>query len=384
MVPTYNNAGTLGGVIADILNYTDNLIVINDGSTDTTPQILKQFENKIKTLTISPNQGKGNALRTGFKYAFASGYEYAITIDSDAQHFPEDLPAFLDKIAASPGALIVGDRNMNKEGIPAKSSFGNNFSNFWYKVETGIKLPDTQTGYRLYPLREIAQKRYFTKKFEFEIEVLVRAAWSGVEVTHIPIKVYYAPQNERVSHFRPFKDFTRISILNTVLVFLAFLFFRPRLWIINLKKKGFKELLSIKESNAKLAKAIGFGVFMGIVPFWGFQMLMAVTLAQILKLNKVIVLIAANISLPPLIPFIIYISLQTGVFIFPQYADVVNNLHKEIINLFEKDFNWNTFVQILGSSALVYFIGAFVLAIISGLSAGIVAFGLFKLFRNRV
>ena len=98
---------------------------------------------------------------------------------------------------------------MTQEGVPKKSSFGNKFSNFWFWFETGIKLEDTQSGYRLYPLKTIP-KNYFTRKFEFEIEVIVRSAWNGVAVKNVPIKVLYDP-SERVSHFRPFKDFTRIE-----------------------------------------------------------------------------------------------------------------------------------------------------------------------------
>src|SRR5690606_1887547 len=141
-----------------------------------------------------------------------AGYEYAITIDSDGQHFPDDIPVFLEVLEKENGTLLIGSRNMMQEGVPKKSSFGNRFSNFWFWFETGIKLEDTQSGYRAYPLHKIPLK-YFTRKFEFEIEVIVRAAWKGTRVKNVPVKVLY-DMNERVSHFRPFKDFTRISILN--------------------------------------------------------------------------------------------------------------------------------------------------------------------------
>ena len=101
---------------------------------------------------------------------------------------------------------------MEQEGIPGKSSFGNKFSNFWFKVETGITLPDTQTGFRLYPLEPISKMKLFTTKFETEIEVIVKLAWKNVKCIPIKINVLYDP-NERVTHFRPLRDFTRISIL---------------------------------------------------------------------------------------------------------------------------------------------------------------------------
>jgi len=134
--------------------------------------------------------------------------------------------------------LLIGNRNMGQDGIPKKSSFGNNFSNFWFWFETGIKLDDTQSGYRLYPLKYIP-KNYFTKKFEFEIEVIVRTAWKGIPVKNVPIKILYDP-NERVSHFRPFKDFTRISILNTILVVITLFYIKPRDFFRSFKKKVLK------------------------------------------------------------------------------------------------------------------------------------------------
>ena len=146
-----------------------------------------------------------------------------MTIDSDGQHFPEDIPTFLSALEGrTEPVLLVGSRDMKDESVPKKSSFGNRFSNFWFHLETGIRLPDTQSGYRLYPLSQLP-KRYFSGKFEFEIEVLVRTAWRGVAVENVPVRVLYDPA-ERVSHFRPLRDFMRISLLNTCLVLIAFLY----------------------------------------------------------------------------------------------------------------------------------------------------------------
>ena len=126
---------------------------------------------------------------------------------------------------------------MNQAAVPGKSSFGNKFSNFWFWFETGIRLPDTQTGYRCYPIRAMQGMKFFTRKFEFEIEVIVRSVWKGIPITFVPVNVYYPPKAERISHFRPFTDFTRISILNTVLVTLALLYYKPRDFFRSIKKK---------------------------------------------------------------------------------------------------------------------------------------------------
>ena len=126
---------------------------------------------------------------------------------------------------------------MGQSSVPGKSSFGNKFSNFWFWVETGLTMQDTQSGYRLYPVKRLSKLNFITRKFEFEIEVLVRAAWSGFEIVHVPVRVFYAEKGKRISHFRPFKDFSRISVLNTVLVIMALLYIHPRNFFRSLKKK---------------------------------------------------------------------------------------------------------------------------------------------------
>lgn len=240
LIPTYNNHKTLSRVLDGVLQYTQNVIVVNDGSTDTTAQILAKYP-QLTVLTLSKNKGKGIALQTGFKKALELGYDYAITIDSDGQHYPSDLPLFFKEIEASTAPiLLIGSRNMSHDSVPKKSSFGNKFSNFWFKFETGISLSDTQSGYRAYPLHYIPLK-FYTSKFEFEIEVIVRTAWNGIAVKNIPIQVLYDP-SERVSHFRPFRDFTRISILNTVLVIILFTYIKPRNLIQTYRQKKYKTI----------------------------------------------------------------------------------------------------------------------------------------------
>jgi len=317
IIPTYNNAATLEGVIRDVQAYTRNIIVVNDGSTDGTTDLLARFPD-LQRVSYAKNVGKGWALRKGFEKALALGYQYALTIDSDGQHFAKDIPLFLDKLEAEGPALIMGARNMEQASVPGKSSFGNKFSNFWFRVETGINCPDTQTGFRLYPIGLLRNMKFFTRKYEFEIEVLVRSAWKGIVVNWVPVSVYYAPKETRVSHFRPFKDFSRISVLNTVLVLITFLYIKPRNFFrLLFKNKNWRrdlkeQLYNPHESDRMKSLAVGFGIFMGIVPLWGLQLIIAIALAFVCKLNKLLVVIAANISIPPMIPLIIFLSYKMG------------------------------------------------------------------------
>lgn len=374
IVPTYNNDQTLQKVIEGIRAYTDNIIIVNDGSTDYTQSILDQ-SSVLHQITFDKNRGKGSALQAGFKLALDLKYDYAITIDSDGQHSPDDLPAFIEMLKENPESLIVGNRNMMQEGVPGKSSFGHKFSNFWYAIETGIKLPDTQSGYRLYPLQGIKHINFFTRKFEFEIEILVRSAWHNIPVISVPVNVKYFPKNVRVSHFRPIIDFTRISILNTILVLLALLWIKPIQVIKSLSKENIKNFISEQirkntESNMRLSFAIALGIFCGIIPAWGWQMIIAVPLAHLFRLNKIIVLTASNISIPPMIPFILYASYVTGGYLLSKQSSSVNMNH-----FMSFDFIRHELMQ--------YIIGSFALAVIASATIFLLSYIFFMIFRKR-
>lgn len=315
VIPTYNNARTLERVLQGVYAYTSAVIVVNDGSTDATAEILARYP-QLTTIHFPRNKGKGCALRRGLQEAERRGFDYALTIDSDGQHYPEDIPGFIRDIQANGEALLIGDRNMNQKGIPGKSSFGNRFSNFWFRFETGISLSDTQSGYRLYPLRRLRGIRFYTTKFEFEVEVIVKAAWRGIPIRNIPVKVLYDPA-ERVSHFRPFRDFTRISILNTWLVLVTLFYIRPRDYFRTFREKGFKrffleDLLHSADTPLKKSLSVALGIWVGLSPLWGFQTITVLFLAVVLRLNKLIAFAFSNISIPPLIPFIIYAGILVG------------------------------------------------------------------------
>lgn len=370
LIPTYNNARTIERVILTTLEYCDEVIVINDGCTDGTAIILEKYPQLI-VVTHPVNKGKGMGLRNGFKKAAELGFDYAISIDSDGQHFPKDFIGFLNKVQEVPGSLIIGARNMTVENVPNKSTFGNKFSNFWFWLETGISLPDTQSGYRLYPVQRLKKIWLFTTKFELEIEVIVKAAWRGIPVLSIPVSVYYAPQGERVSHFKPSVDSTRISFLNTYLVILAALFWRPVMLVRQMTLKNFKkvwkeEVIAARESAFSKAASVGVGLFFGIVPIWGLQFALAILAAVYFKLNKVIVGLTAQISVPPMIPLIVYASVKTGEYVLGQ----------EVHLSFSKAINVETALNI----GKIYFLGATVLSVVAGVAGFILTWLLLKLF----
>ena len=221
VIPTYNNAGTIADVVRRALTHCLDVIVVVDGCTDGTLEILQNIEG-ITIVSYAKNAGKGCALKRGFKKALEMGFAYAITLDADGQHFPEDIPTMLQANQRHPGALIVGERKGLEEMERSKGSkFANAFANFWFAIQTGHRLKDTQTGFRLYPLKKLRGLSLLTSRYEAELELLVFASWHGIKIVSVPVNVYYPKPEERVSHFRPIADFSRIFILNTVLCILA-------------------------------------------------------------------------------------------------------------------------------------------------------------------
>jgi glycosyltransferase involved in cell wall biosynthesis len=373
IIPTYNNQKTLEEVICGVLRITKNIIVVNDGSTDSTNEILKKFSD-LTIISYERNRGKGYAIQKGFEAGSAQGYSNAVTIDSDGQHFPEDILTIAGQIEKKPDTLIIGARNLAPEELSKGSSFANRFSNFWVRFLTGLNLSDTQTGFRSYPLKPLEGMRFYTRKYEFELEVLVRSAWKGINVESVPIRVFYPSRSERVSHFRPFMDFFRISILNTVFVIIALLYIKPFSFLKYFRKENLKrfirdQILQSQESNLNISLAVALGIFTGIIPIWGFQLITAIALAHLFGLSKLITSVAANISIPPMIPIILYLSYVTGGYFLASGSSI-----KFSTGLSVKSFENNLFQYLIGSIAF---------AIILSIFAGIISYVILKYFRKR-
>lgn len=213
VIPVYNHCLTIGRVVRSARTFLP-VIVVNDGSTDDTARILSS-ENGVDVLTLPGNQGKGAALRAGFAEAERLGFTHAITIDADGQHAPDELPLFIAASRRQPEALIVGVRDLIKENAPRGRRITNDISSFWFRVETGIRLSDTQCGFRCYPLDSINRLRSETERYAYELEIMVKAAWAGVPIVAQPVSADYAAATSRMSHFDPWRDLLRISHLHS-------------------------------------------------------------------------------------------------------------------------------------------------------------------------
>lgn len=218
IIPVYNHARTIGRIIEDCRRISPHVIVVNDGSTDSTPAVIKRFEN-LHVIHHSRNQGKGAALLSGFRVALGLA-SWAVTIDADGQHDPREIQRLLAARRCHERNLIIGRRHgMNSPTVPWGSRIGRQFSNLWVRLSGGPELSDSQSGLRLYPLPETLALPTCARRFEYELEVLIQAHRRGLRVIEVPVAVTYPPASQRISHFHPFWDFMRNSRLFTRMLF---------------------------------------------------------------------------------------------------------------------------------------------------------------------
>jgi len=224
IIPVYNHATFIGAVIEQAMELGVPVFVVDDGSTDRSADIAGGYEG-ITLLRHPKNRGKGAALRTGFEAA-RSVARWAITIDADGQYDPLEAASLMRAIPddQTQRPIIVANRmTMDGTNVPWTSKMGRGFSNFWVRMSGGGRLPDTQSGLRVYPLPEILRLGATGNRFQYEVEVLALAGWHGIPVISAPVTVNYAPGKQRVSHFRPWMDFWRNSMVFTSLITLRLL-----------------------------------------------------------------------------------------------------------------------------------------------------------------
>jgi len=204
IVPAYETAGLVGEVVRGVLRRLPRAIVVDDGSRDGTAEEARAAGAEV--VRHERNLGKGAAIRTGLLRAAAEGHDVAVTIDSDAQHDPDDLPAVL--APADPHALVLGVRDLAAAGAPRANRMSNAISNFFISRFAGMTLPDTQCGFRRYPVHETLALGLRGTGYEMEAEAILRARRARWPIVSVPIHVRYPAK--RVTHFRIARDVPRI------------------------------------------------------------------------------------------------------------------------------------------------------------------------------
>lgn len=312
VIPVYNNLCTIHDVIRRVLLQTDHVLVIDDGSTDTDLAAYYRDSASVEVVRHPRNLGKGAALRTALEILKARDIAYMLTLDGDGQHFPEDIPLFYPVMESNDWTLAVGCRDFNAPNVPEKSRRGRAISNFWIKLETGADVDDSQSGFRLYPVRYVSRLHFLSKGYNFETEILTRSIWANLPVVNIPIRSYYPKPEERISHFRPLRDNFLISCMHMHLIGIRLLPIpRKKLrpgpdfdFSLLHPKRFFLYLLSENATPKQLAAATFVGAFLAALPLFGLHTPLILYAASVLHLNRLMAYMIQHPFAPPVFPVI--------------------------------------------------------------------------------
>jgi hypothetical protein len=300
-IPVHNNAATIADIVRRSKSQIDHIVVVDDGSTDADLRdLLKPLA--VEVIRHSQNRGKGAALLTAFNFATECGAEYLITLDADGQHFPEDIPKFLQRLA--PDTILIGARDEIIGSMPGSSRFGRDFSDFWICVESGVETSDTQSGFRAYPLKPVMQLPLASRHYNLEVEVVTRAVWAGMKIGTVPVRTEYSAATRAASSFKPFADNARISLIHARLVLRQLLpiphqklargvdIVQPSLWNENASPLG-------------LAASAGVTALLAIL-MWPCGFLAAAYVAWRLHLNKIVTVVTILLCAPRPLPDFCY------------------------------------------------------------------------------
>jgi uncharacterized protein (DUF2062 family) len=332
VAPTYNNGGTLAEVLSGVSRWGLPVLVVNDGSTDQTPQVLDDWlkaHPRTKLVTHPRNLGKAAALRNGFKAAIDLGYTHAITLDTDLQHDPAYIGPLLEAARDNPDAYVLGVRDIRSKDYPAKSRVGRRISNLLIRLECGVKVSDSQCGMRVWPLELIREVAGRASRFGYESEMITRAGWAGCPIVEVTVNTCYLPIDRRVSHFQPWRDSVRSVGMHARLLARAVLpipstayhphgkplrkhvTWRDLLRWIN-PMRAWRELREGRIGRSEFAAAVSVGVVVANLPVYPFQTVAALYLARRLHLNPLAVLAGTQLSTPPINLVLIAAAIWVG------------------------------------------------------------------------
>ncbi len=368
VIPLYNHAKTIREIAEKTIASGLPVLVIDDGSDDEGAKNLHGLECTL--IWHSMNEGKGAAILSAAAWAESHDFTHMITIDADGQHDPAEINKFVEKIHDNPLSIVVGNRDFSQTDVPFASRFGRANSNFWLQVATGVKLPDTQSGFRAYPVEVIQDIPCKARRYSYEAEILARAAWAGVELASVDISVVYSEETRKASHFDKKEDNWRYTKTYTRLVLRNFLPWPHKIlygethgqkfkaFLIN-PWRFIKQLFIEKLSPWEVTSACMLGIFLGTLPLIACHCAAIIFASTRLRLNRMVALNISHLCAPPFVPAI---CIEIGFF--------VRNGH------FLTEFNLQTLGAQIGDRILDYLLGSVIMAPALALLIGIIVYPL--------
>lgn len=373
-IPVFNNSATVTAVAQECRSLVRNVVVVDDGSTDANVSLLLSGLDVV-LLKHEKNLGKGRALLTASRYVEQQGGSYMITIDADGQHDPGDLQKIISLMNEEEPSIIIGSRNFDTDHVPWSSRFGRSFANFWLRVETGKSVDDCQSGFRAYPVSYLNRLRFKGERYDFEAEVLAKAAWAGLKLKTVPVKVKYPRPEERLSSFKPILDNLRLTAIHSMLVGRRLLplphkkmvkdrdAFDPAL--LRHPGKALRMLLQEQATPEGLAMSAAIGMFLAVLPLLFVHTLVILYVSLRLNLNKVVTLNIQHLAMPPFIPAL---CIEVGYYL----------RHGTWLT----DLSFRTVFEQFSSRLFEWFLGSLVIAPLAAVIVGGVVFSAAAVFKR--
>ena len=320
VIPVYNNSTTLPGIVNGALAVHDDVMVVDDGSTDKSANTLAGLN--VHLIHHEKNMGKGAAIKSAARTARKFGMTHIVTIDANGRYDPADFNLFEGALKDNTDSIIIGRRNFQKSVVPVLYRFSRRLANFWFQVQTGVILGDIRCTFRAYPLAVLENLTLRTRRNSFEVEVLTKAAWAGVNLNEVNISAYFHRPEKQKFNFNFLMANLRVTLFNFHLTMRSIVPW-PHQKLINKDLPGdkisvlhplrsIKTLLTENTSPGQLAAACALGVFLGTLPLIGFHNITILFAASYFRLNKVVALATSGLCVPPLVPAL---CIEAGYFI---------------------------------------------------------------------
>lgn len=372
-IPVYNHGGSVVRVARACMAWIPRVVVIDDGSTDL--DVAGRLAGSgITVLRHTTRRGKGAALQTALAHIAAQGGRWMITLDADGQHNPDELPRFFAVVAAEPDAVVLGLRDLQGPETPGSCRVRRAVSNFWLLMETGLAIPDAASGFRAYPVDLVTQLPLRTRHFDFDLEVLVRAAWAGLPLRSVPVRARFADNPTRASHFELWRDHLRMAWLHARLIVRRIAPYPirrlvappPAAGLFRSPRTFWQRLLKSNATPTGLGVSAGLGVLLGALPLPGVHSLLILAVTLRLHLNPAMALVSQNLCIPPFVPVL---CIQVGHYV----------LYREWL----VDFTFRTWVSQAGVRLLEWGVGALLLGPLLGAVTGYVTYSILRAMRSR-